>query len=385
MPYAILLAAGEGVRAEARDKTLTPLGGRPLLWYSLKVFHDHPLIEEVVVVVRKDQQETVKRWLREWDMPGVWLTLGGATRQESAARGFKKLGKLRPDDLVVVHNAANPFVTPDEINRVIEKAHAVGAAAVGHPATDTLKRLNARGEVVKTVNRETLWHAETPQAVRVDWYERTIKKGAKATDEIGLIEAIGHRATMLLAHPLNRKITTPADLNWARAQVEGSAVRTGIGMDSHRFDRKHRGLALGGLQFLEHPRFKANSDGDVVLHALCNALLQAMGEGSLGTLADEWCHNEGIRDSRDYLWRILEKMEQKQWSITHVGLQLEGKTPHIDPLVPHLKDSLSALLKLPQDRIGITATTGEDLTPFGKGQGLQCFATVTLRASQSIR
>lgn len=409
MNYAILLAAGEGMRAGERDKVFLLIAGKPLLWYSLKTLHEHPQLEEVVVVVRKDKKEEVKQWLLEWDMPTVWVTEGGATRQESAERGMKKLGTLEKDDVLLMHNAANPFVTADEITMVLHGAHQAGAAAVGHPVVDTLKRVDRSGNILETIDRSDLWCAQTPQAIRADLYQRALKKDIHATDEVALAEALNVRPAMFLASVHNRKVTTADDIETVRLRLEGKArfgsaessagfggigtgpqlektVRTGIGMDSHRFHstsaqgRTHRGLKLGGISLSEHAAFDANSDGDVMLHALANALLQAMGgEGSLASVADPMIEKEGIKDSKKYIEKILQQIVARGLSVHAVGFQLEGSSPRIDPLIPQLKQSLGALLNLAPDAIGVTATTGEDLTPFGRGEGLQCWATVTLK------
>jgi 2-C-methyl-D-erythritol 4-phosphate cytidylyltransferase/2-C-methyl-D-erythritol 2,4-cyclodiphosphate synthase len=362
------------------DKVFLSIAGKPMLWYSLKTLHEHPLLEEVVVVVRKDKKEEVKQWLLEWDMPTVWVTEGSATRQESAERGMKKLGTLEKDDVLLMHNAANPFVTADEITMVLHGARNVGAAAVGHPVVDTLKRVDRSGHILETVDRSDLWHAQTPQAIRADLYQRALEKDIHATDEVALAEALNIQPSMFLASVRNRKVTTAGDIETVRLLLEEKVSRTGIGMDSHRFHRTHRGLKLGGIALPDHPAFEANSDGDVMLHALANALLQAMGaEGSLSSVADPLIEKEGITDSRKYVEEILGQIKARGFSVGSVGFQVEGSSPRIDPLIPQLKQNLGALLRLAPDAIGVTATTGEDLTPFGRGEGLQCWATVTLR------
>lgn len=382
MLYAVLAAAGDSRRAGGLDKIWVEIGGKPLLWYGLSALVKHPLIREVVVVVRQDDKERLKACLLQWELPQVWVTEGGATRQESVRNGIKKLGKLRDDDRVLVHNAANPFVTEEEITAVIDASDRSGAAAVGHPVVDTLKRIDEHGNVLKTIERrESIWHVQTPQVAPMGALQKAWEKGVQATDELSLVESFLHfPAVVVPASERNRKITTALEVEWARWQIEGTSLRVGMGMDSHRFEREHQGLVLGGKRFESFPKLAANSDGDVALHAVCNALLQASGEsGSLGRWADVWCHEEGITDSREYLRRILEQVRARGFIPTQVGVQFEGRVPRIDPLAEELKVSLAALLSLPVSAVGITATSGEDLTPFGRGEGLQCWATVTLR------
>ncbi|EKD93799.1 MAG: hypothetical protein ACD_28C00059G0001, partial [uncultured bacterium] len=251
------------------------------------------------------------------------------------------------------------------------------AACVGHAAVDTLKRVEA-GKIVETVDRSRIWHAQTPQVVRTDLYATALEKKMEGTDEMSLMELLGISPSIVPAGENNIKITTRRDIEFARFLLENREIHTGIGMDSHRFEREHRGLTLGGKYFPDAPKCQANSDGDVMLHALCNAIFQAIGEGSLGTFADALYEEQGVQDSTVYLNHVLAQMKKEGYAVEQVGFQLEGSTPRIDPISADLKAGLAALLDISPSCIGITATTGEDLTPFGRGEGLQCWATVTL-------
>lgn len=380
MNYAILLAAGQSTRVKGPHKLFTLLGGKPLFAHALETFVDHPAIDEVILVVRASDKAKAKKWLKNQGISNVWIALGGATRGDSARNGVEKLGTLHAKDLLVFHNAANPFVTVEEIDAVIVAAGKTGAAGVAHPAADTLKRVDRHRRVIETLDRKKIWHAQTPQVVRVDLYEKV--DALQTTDEMALAEAAGVSPQIIPAGPNNFKITTARDLEFAQFLLNSAAhhadTRHGLGMDSHRFGREHRGLSLGGIHLADAPRMQANSDGDVMLHALCNAILQALGEGSLSTVADDLLENHQTTNSRDYVNEILDRMHAKGFTLTHAGFQLEGAFPKIEPLSPQLKTALSELLSLSTESIGITATTGEDLTPFGRGEGLQCFATVTL-------
>jgi 2-C-methyl-D-erythritol 4-phosphate cytidylyltransferase / 2-C-methyl-D-erythritol 2,4-cyclodiphosphate synthase len=375
MIYAILLAAGHGTRSEVPQKQYTSINGKPLLWYSLKVLSEHPLIDSVVIVVPLGDNEKIEKWLSEWNIKQVALAAGGDSRQSSATAGFKTINP-NPEDLILFHNAANPFVTPEEITAVLDTAQESAAAFVAHPVSDTLKQVK-NGRVVRTIDRANMWQAQTPQVLRADLYASALAANLSGTDEMSLVESMGIQPTVVPASRYNKKITTPDDLEWAQLRMEKSTTRHGIGQDSHRFDRLHTGLTLGGIQLPSHPKMIANSDGDVMLHALCNALLQSIGEASLGSIADDMA-KRGITDSAAYLEHVLGMVREHSLSLVRVGFQLEGATPQIDPIAPQLKKRLSELLTIDSTDIGITATTGEDLTAFGRGEGLQCFATVTL-------
>jgi 2-C-methyl-D-erythritol 4-phosphate cytidylyltransferase/2-C-methyl-D-erythritol 2,4-cyclodiphosphate synthase len=380
MNHAIILAAGHGTRAAVPHKQYALIGGHPLLWYSLKAFSRHERISKIVLVIREEDKEKIDSWLESWNFENVDLAFGGKSRQASASAGFQVLNS-DSQDIVLFHNSANPFVTQDEITQVIEAANESAAAFVAHPATDTLKQVKDN-RVTTTVNRSEIWQAQTPQALRADLYQNALVAGLQGTDEMSLIESMGVQPVVVQASVNNKKITTQRDLEFARFLIEGSTSVHGIGQDSHRFDSDDKGLALGGLTFEDSPRIIGNSDGDVMIHALCNAILQVIGEKSLGSVADEMVE-DGIKDSAEYLKKVLSMMAAKKFKLTQVGFQLEGATPKIDPISPQLKQSLAELLSLDPSQIGITATTGEDLTPFGRGEGLQCFASVTLSHANS--
>jgi 2-C-methyl-D-erythritol 2,4-cyclodiphosphate synthase len=154
-------------------------------------------------------------------------------------------------------------------------------------------------------------------------------------------------------------------------------IRTGIGQDSHRF--LPQGIAkpciLGGLIFEETPGFAANSDGDVIFHALCNAISSLTGVIILGIRADELLEKEGITDSRVYLEEALKTLGNQ--TITHVAITVEAKRPKFLNKIPELKASIANAMQLDPSQVGLTATSGEGLTDFGLGEGLQCFCIIT--------
>ncbi len=154
-------------------------------------------------------------------------------------------------------------------------------------------------------------------------------------------------------------------------------IKTGLGQDSHRFDfeNKTKKLVLGGIVFDGEPPLLGNSDADVVLHALCNAISGVTGVNILGAVSDALCLKHGITDSTVYLHEALNYL--KDWRLTHVSFSLECKTPKITPKIPEMKARISELLGLEKQDIGITATTGEGLTAFGRGEGIQVFCILT--------
>jgi 2-C-methyl-D-erythritol 2,4-cyclodiphosphate synthase len=156
-------------------------------------------------------------------------------------------------------------------------------------------------------------------------------------------------------------------------------IRIGLGQDSHVFEPEGtaKPLVLGGVVFPGQPGLKANSDGDVVLHAVFNALSSAVGKRSLGVYADPICQS-GVTDSRAYLVVALDMVRQAGYTVNNVALSIEARRPRIEPMALAMQASIARLLGVGNDQVGITATTGEGLTAFGRGEGIQVFAIASL-------
>jgi 2-C-methyl-D-erythritol 2,4-cyclodiphosphate synthase len=156
-------------------------------------------------------------------------------------------------------------------------------------------------------------------------------------------------------------------------------IRTGIGQDSHRFlpDGSTKLCVIGGLIFDGVPGLAADSDGDVVLHAICNAITSVTGVPILGGIAIDLCHKDGITDSKVYLERAVATLGEQR--IEHVALSLEAKRPRLEARLLEMRKNVAAILQIDVDQVGITATSGDGLTDFGLGEGLQCLCILTSR------
>lgn len=155
-------------------------------------------------------------------------------------------------------------------------------------------------------------------------------------------------------------------------------IKVGIGQDSHRFSKdENKPLFLGGVKFLNEIGLEGNSDGDVVIHALCNALGSAIGEGSLSTYSDKMCKNS-VTDSTEYLKVVLMNVKNRGYKVNNVSISVEAQKPKIESSGDKMKTKLAKLIGIKKDSVGITATTGEGLTAFGRGEGIQVFAIVSL-------
>ena len=154
-------------------------------------------------------------------------------------------------------------------------------------------------------------------------------------------------------------------------------TRTGIGQDSHRFlpPDSSKPCMVAGIIFEDIPGFNANSDGDVVFHAICNAITSVTGTLIMGAIADDLCLKDGITDSEVYLREACKTLGRQQ--IVHIAITIEGKKPRFKEKILEMRQNIARILNLDISQIGITATSGEGLTDFGCGDGVQCFAIIT--------
>ena len=157
-------------------------------------------------------------------------------------------------------------------------------------------------------------------------------------------------------------------------------IKTGLGQDSHRFENKDssKPCVLGGVQIEGVPGFMANSDGDVIYHAICNAISSITGVLILGGIADELCAKDGITNSEFYLKEAMRSLNEQRYKISHVALSVEGKKPHLKEHLTQIKSNVAAILGIAPEDVGLTATSGEGLSDYGCGDGVQCFSIITV-------
>lgn len=350
MNTAILLAAGKSKRAN-QNKLWADVHGRPLWTLAYERLASHPKVDRMVVVVPLGETNRYKEFIHE----GAKIVEGGETRMQSFLAGLGSL-EWSNEDVILDHNAANPLVTSEEISNVIEAAKEYGAAAVSLPAVDTIMT-EEEGFYSGIVDRENIRLMQTPQAVRGD-----ILKSIDLEEATDLSSAIlgAVLVKVLDANPANRKITYTEDL-------VSLTISSYMGEDSHRFSDGGV-LKLGGLEIQDLPALEANSDGDVILHAIGRALAQAKGE-NFSKIADKLCE-AGEKNSAVYLAPLIEGLK-----IHNVSIQIECKRPRIDDLP--LRESLARILKVDKKAIRISAMTGEELTPFGRGEGIRCICVLS--------
>lgn len=221
---AIIPAAGIGQRMQQdTPKPYLLLAGRPILAHTLKVFEDTPEVYEVTVVVHPEDLEHCREdVIAPFGFKKVLrLVPGGKERQDSVYNALKVLQSEEDLEIILVHDGVRPFITPEHIRQVIQAARKHGAAILGWPAQDTLKRVNSKGEVQETLERRCIWQIQTPQAFQTGLLWRAFLEAYGrdfyGTDEASLVEALGHPVVVVTGSAVNLKITTPEDLRLAEA------------------------------------------------------------------------------------------------------------------------------------------------------------------------
>jgi 2-C-methyl-D-erythritol 4-phosphate cytidylyltransferase/2-C-methyl-D-erythritol 2,4-cyclodiphosphate synthase len=373
---AVVVAAGEGLRAGSGEpKAWRPLGGRPLVRWSVEALLSAGA-NEVAVVVAADRLAALDDALRGLSR---WCAVsGGATRPASVQAGLAALAG-DDDQPVLVHDAARPFVTRAHVERLLAALEAADGAVPALPVPDTLKRGQARVEA--TVSREGLWRAQTPQAFRLGALRAAYLSwplGEEPTDDAQVVERAGGEVSMVSGDPMLMKLTYPEDFLMAE-QLAASRriVRTGFGVDAHRFGPGAE-LWLGGVRIAHDRGLVGHSDADAGLHALTDALLGAIAEGDIGQhfppSDPKW---KGASSDR-FLQHAAQLTQAKGGQVVHADLTLICEQPKIGPHRDAMRARIAELLGLPIDRVSVKATTTEGMGFTGRQEGLMAQAVVSV-------
>jgi len=225
MNIVIILASGLGKRMGAgKNKTLLNLGGKPLVFHAINNFQKSKIIDQIVLVVREDEEKVFQRIVEKYQLKKVFAIIsGGRERQYSAHNAVKFVSKnftKEKDSVLLFHNGANPFVSQEEISAVIVGAKKKGAAVVAHKTKDTIRRVNNHGLSAGVIDRADLWNMQTPQAIKLSLAIKAFSQAEKdnflGTDDVSLVERLGRKVQIVPASEYNFKVTTPIDLDLAK-------------------------------------------------------------------------------------------------------------------------------------------------------------------------
>jgi 2-C-methyl-D-erythritol 4-phosphate cytidylyltransferase/2-C-methyl-D-erythritol 2,4-cyclodiphosphate synthase len=380
---AILVAAGRGLRAGAGGpKQYRTIGGQTVIFRAMEAFCEHPDVFAVQPVVNPDDIAIFNDAVAS--LRHQPPTSGGATRQASVHAGLEALAAEKPD-IVLIHDAARPFVTPAVISRAIDAAERTGAAVPAIAVTDTIKRVGDTGDVVATPDRARLRIAQTPQAFRFDVILEAHRRAARDgrsdfTDDAALAEWAGLTVATFEGDPANMKLTTPEDFvrEEARLASQLGDVRTGTGYDVHAFgDGDH--LMICGVRVPHTRGFLAHSDGDVGLHALVDAILGALADGDIGSHFPPSDMKWKGAASDKFLKYAIERVTARGGRIANLEVTLICERPKIGPLRDTMRARIAEITGVNVSRVAVKATTSERLGFTGREEGIAATASATIR------
>jgi len=373
----IIVAGGRGLRlGSSQPKQLLDLGGRTMLQRSVAAFDVHPRVSEIVVVLPADLEPAGASLIGPTARPCVCVA-GGARRQDSVRAGFEQLSA--EVDLVLIHDAARPFVDGAVIDRVIDAAREWGAAVPAMAARDTVKRVaDDSGIVTATIPRGEVWLAQTPQG-----FGRGVLAAAMAgsagddvTDEAMLVEQSGGTVHVVEGDARNVKITTAADLSAARLAF-ASAPRVGTGYDLHRLV-EGRALVLAGVTVPFERGPLGHSDGDVLCHALTDAVLGAACAGDIGqhfsNVDPRWKDAPGL----DLLRRAVAIVREQGWTVSSADVTVILERPRLAPHLDEIRRRLAEVLGVEVDAVGAKGKTNEGVDAVGRGEAIAAHAVAVL-------
>ena len=407
----VVVAAGSGLRMGGLDKSLITVAGQPLLRWSLEALEAHPAVRRVVLVTAPER--VAAYGALDW-MPAkvTQIVPGGATRAASVAAGLAAVAAApgAVADVIGVHDAARPGLSADVIDRLLA-ACGSDAAAPMVPLSDSITQVAGDGAsrvAAGVVRRETLAAAQTPQVfsgahltAMIDALRSGAADPAAPTDEVGYLQQLGITVHLVDGDARLRKLTEPSDVALIEtlllsdaARRLGSlgavtealrsipalgALRIGWGDDAHPVGTSGE-LLLGGLAFPGSPALSGHSDGDVVLHAVADALLGAANLGDLGRIFPANEQTPRGADSGELLREVVARARAAALAPRWVDLTITARSPRLADRLPEMASKIAGLLSISASAVSVKASTGNLVGDEGAGRAVRC--TVLLLAEQ---
>lgn len=385
--WGIILAAGSGTRlAEASGgvrKQYLEYRNAPLFWHSARTFSRVAGIKGVVFVFPPDDapgmEKRIRQYFKSEDLGIKWtVCAGGERRQDSVFNGLGELPK--GCEGVLVHDSARPFVSARLITELIDALNN-GARGVipAIEVPDTIKRVDGDA-VTETLTRSELRAVQTPQAFEtgllVEAHKRAVAEGWEVTDDASMVEHL-ETVAVIPGEQANVKITTPDDLKRLEA-AKTTVPCVGWGYDVHRFGGENdRPLVLGGMPIPCKQTIIAHSDGDVLLHALADAVLGTFGGGDIGRHFPDTDERFSGADSSVLLKEVLAMAAEAGARIVHADLTVIAQVPKLSPHAVQIAKNVCRLLGLEANQVNFKATTEEKLGFTGEKKGIKAVASVT--------
>lgn len=375
--HVLIPAAGSGARTGlAIPKQYRRVGGKMILRHTLEKFIGIQGLKSIRVIIDPEHAE----WYRE-AVTGLDLeppVIGARTRKQSVYNGLAAFARAELDDLVLIHDAARPFVSTDSIQALLSSMKSSIAATLATSVADTLVDADYHA-----YDRDSINAIQTPQAFKISVLKKAhefYRNDDRFTDDAGLIAAIGEHVTLVPGTRDNFKITTNEDMAMAEKLLSRPReTRTGFGYDVHAFDPSPAAkIRLGGIDIPHTQKLLGHSDADVILHALTDALLGTIGDGDIGQIFPPSDPQWKGADSEIFLKEAVRRVRAKDGRITHVDITLIAEAPKIGPHRAAIQQRIGTMVGLEPDRVGLKATTSEGLGFTGRREGVVAHAVASI-------
>jgi len=388
---AILAAGGRGTRlGSSTPKQMLALGERTILQRSFDIVDSHDRIDEIVIALPPDLARSPPAYLVSARKP-VQIVDGGHRRQDSVAKAFAQVSASA--GIIVIHDAARPFASADLFTHVIEAAAKGGAAIAALQASDTVKEATAAPGVrivARTIDRESVYLAQTPQAFTRDVLEHAIALGREsigpATDEASLAERAGHSVRLVDGEATNIKITTPHDLDVAKAVLGirdsglgiSTPTRIGNGYDLHRLEAG-RPLIIGGVRIPHDTGLAGHSDADVLCHAVTDAILGAAAAGDIGQHFPDTDPKWKGANSIELLKGAVAIIQAEGYTVSNIDAVVIAERPKIAPHIPAMRANLAQAIGIDVSAVSIKGKTNEKVDALGRNEAIAVHAVALIK------
>lgn len=381
----MLPAAGCGSRMQSdRPKQYLPLGdsGQTVLQTTVLALLDVPEIDGIYVAVSPEDP-----YVDSLAIPAAVMRTGGNTRTKTVFQTLEALSDtIADDDLVLVHDAARPFVQPQDVSNLIARTGEVlqdktaAGLVLAVPVWDTVKRVDESGLLVEDIDRSSLMRIATPQCFPYGQLKAALADNSDATDESSAMRSAGYAVGVVESSSRNIKLTRPQDIEDAKIYMENPMkIRVGIGYDSHRLV-EGRKFILGGIEIEHALGLDGHSDADALLHAITDAILGAARLGNIGTFFPDTDPKYKGADSAILLKDAYEAVRETGWRVVNIDAVVVAQKPKLNPYVAAMQARIEEIVELEEGSVSIKPKTNEKLGFEGREEGVSTQAVVLLQS-----
>jgi 2-C-methyl-D-erythritol 4-phosphate cytidylyltransferase/2-C-methyl-D-erythritol 2,4-cyclodiphosphate synthase len=367
----IICAAGKGLRAKfGKNKLLAPLGEKTVLEKTLSAF-DFPAISQIVVAAAEDELAEISALCSPF--PRTQVVVGGNTRSRSVYNALSAINT----DIVLIHDGARPFISRESIENCIHSVKTFGSGVCAVDCLDTIAQ-KKDGRIFAVVNRDEFCHIQTPQGFFRENIFTAYKlafqadENASFTDDSSVFAQYCGKPHLCAGARDNIKLTYAEDF-------KTSTARCGVGIDTHAFGKEQPFIVLAGVKIPSHSGLVAHSDGDVLTHAVMDALLSAAGLDDIGHYFPDTDDKWKNANSLDMLNIVVKMLRDNGYAVQNLSVAVQAQTPRLAEYIDDMKNNLASVLRIDPNAVGISAGTNEGLGYVGEGKGITVHAFTLLK------